>query len=453
LKRAGVPHNVLNAKNHAREAEIVAQAGRKGSVTIATNMAGRGTDILLGGNPEYMAKHGLGDKLDGLPPEEQEKMLAAEVAKLKISCAKEREEVMAAGGLFIVGTERHESRRIDNQLRGRAGRQGDPGASRFYLSLQDDLMRIFGSVNVAKYMEDGVPIEHKWVTRAIENAQKKVEAHNFDIRKHLLEYDDVMNQQRKVIYSMRREILSGENLKDVLLGMVDDVASGIALEFYPGKKKSDETWDVNGLNAALMNAFHLNGTFSIDELRPISTEGELVKAIVAKVEKAYDQKEKAVGPAIMTDFVQMVLLSTIDQCWKDHLLAMDHLREGIGLRGYAQKDPLLEYKKEGFRYFELMYLQINNDSTRRVFEVEIQREEQIQQMAPRAPTNIVMSHGELPAEGTAPAPTARGGAAPSGGSGRVTVSGAGGAMLESKVGRNDPCPCGSGKKYKKCHGT
>ena len=316
-------------------------------------------------------------------------------------------------------------------------------------------MRIFGSVNVAKYMEDGVPIEHKWVTRAIENAQKKVEAHNFDIRKHLLEYDDVMNQQRKVIYSMRREILSGENLKDVLLSMAEDVASGIALEFYPSKKKTDATWEVQGLNDAVRNAFHINGAFTLEDLRPVTTEGELVKLITARVEKTYDDKQKTVGPEIMRDFVQMVLLSTIDQCWKDHLLAMDHLREGIGLRGYAQKDPLLEYKKEGFRYFELMYLQINNDSTRRVFEVEIQREEQLEQLAPKAPTRMVMSHGELPS-GDSPIPAgpprAGGGGAEGSSPGRVTISGAGGAMMETKVGRNDPCPCGSGKKYKKCHG-
>jgi preprotein translocase subunit SecA len=475
LKQAGVKHNVLNAKHHAREAEIVAQAGRRGMVTIATNMAGRGTDILLGGNPEFLAKASLGSTLEGKSPEEQESLIHAEIVKFKDLCAKEREEVMGLGGLYIIGTERHESRRIDNQLRGRAGRQGDPGESRFYLSLEDDLMRIFGSVNVAKYMEDDVPIEHRWVTRAIENAQRKVEAHNFDIRKHLLEYDDVMNQQRKVIYGLRREILKGEGLQDILLNMVEDVAVGISQEFFPSKKSTGgsngtSAWDPQGLNDAIHNALKIETRFNMDDLRNVASEEELAHKIIDAAEAAYKQKSERIGKEVMDEFVQMVLLSTIDLGWKDHLLAMDHLREGIGLRGYGQKDPLLEYKKEGFQYFENMYYQISNEAARRVFEIEIEREEQVSRMAPKAPQNMVMSHGELPpiaAEGLAAdqplppggfgtpsgRPSSSGARGTGSGSGRPVIATPSGAFIDTKVGRNDPCPCGSGKKYKKCHGV
>jgi preprotein translocase subunit SecA len=407
LKREGVPHNVLNAKQHEREAEIVAQAGRKKSVTIATNMAGRGTDILLGGNAEFLAKQ----KAD---PETDPEAYAQALAQFKAQCAKEREEVMEAGGLFILGTERHESRRIDNQLRGRAGRQGDKGASRFYLSLEDDLMRIFGSVNIAKFMEDDVPIEHKWITRAIENAQKKVEAHNFDIRKHLLEYDDVMNQQRKVIYSMRREILAGESLRERVFGFFEEISFSIAQEFFPGKKGTQLQMPESSKNR---NPFEMMSevasmTFQCPVVvteKDFSATGlsldTLGQKILDQVEANYAKKEADLTPSVMRHLEKMVLLTTIDQLWKDHLLAMDHMRDGIGLRGYAQKDPLLEYKKEGYNYFQLMYQQIAYDVARKLFEVQVQREEEIEQMAPKAQP-ITLSHGDTPAEPARP-PTSR----------------------------------------------
>lgn len=430
LRREGVPHSVLNAKHHEREAEIVAQAGRKGMVTIATNMAGRGTDILLGGNPEFLAKQKISPETT---PEEVQKLHE----QFKAQCSKEREEVIAAGGLFILGTERHESRRIDNQLRGRAGRQGDPGESRFYLSFEDDLLRIFAANAIIapdKMMEEDVPIEHRWTTRAVETAQKKVEAHNFDIRKHLLEYDDVMNQQRKVIYSMRREVLSGQDLRGRVLGMIDEISEAIANDFYPNKKTNgrDATWDLNGLNEAIDVTFHAKANVGEADLPQLHTTQDLSQLISTRIEKAYFEKEAQLSEHVMRDLERMVLLTTIDQLWKDHLLAMDHLREGIGLRGYAQKDPLLEYKKEGFNYFNMMYSQISYDVVRRLFEVQVQREEQIEEMAPKE-QHMTFSHGDAPV--AEPARAAE-----------KNVDG-------DKVGRNDPCPCGSGKKYKKCHGA
>jgi len=426
LKREGIPHNVLNAKAHEREAEIVAQAGRKKTVTISTNMAGRGTDILLGGNPEYLAKQ----KTD---PTEDPDGYAKTLEQFKTQCAKEREEVLAAGGLFILGTERHESRRIDNQLRGRAGRQGDPGESRFFLSLEDDLMRIFGSVNIAKFMEEDMPIEHKWITRAIENAQKKVEAHNFDIRKHLLEYDDVMNQQRKVIYGMRREILSGQDLRGRALGMMEEISEAIAHDFFQKKSGKKDGVNPEDLAKTIREAASMTMRAPIplttEDLNKCSTAMDLGKILADYAERAYIEKEKSIGEHVARDLEKVILLSTIDQLWKDHLLAMDHLREGINLRGYGQKDPLLEYKKEGFHYFEAVYNQINYDVVQKLFEVQVQREEQIEEILPKAQP-MVFSHGSA-----APEPVKA----------QRTEDG-------EKVGRNDPCPCGSGKKYKKCHG-
>ena len=431
LKREGVPHNVLNAKQHQREAEIVAQAGRKGSVTIATNMAGRGTDILLGGNPEFLAKQTVTPET---PPEE----VARLAAQFKKQCAEERELVMQNGGLFILGTERHESRRIDNQLRGRSGRQGDPGASKFFLSLQDDLMRIFAAnalIAPDKMMEEDVPIEHRWTTRAVETAQKKVEAHNFDIRKHLLEYDDVMNQQRKVVYGMRKEVLSGQELKGRALGMFDQISENIAHEFFPSRKsaRGSDSWDLEGLNQAASLTFSTPVVIHADDLPKLHNEAELAKAILTQVDAAYSAKEAGLGEHIMRDLEKMIILSTIDQLWKDHLLAMDHLREGINLRGYGQKDPLMEYKKEGYKLFEIMFGQISYEVARKLFEVQVQREEQIEEMAPKPPAHITFSGG---GESAQPAQSAA----------ERTEDG-------DKVGRNDPCPCGSGKKYKKCHGT
>lgn len=434
LRREGVPHNVLNAKHHQREAEIVAQAGRKGMVSIATNMAGRGTDILLGGNPEFLARQKVNTEL---PPEEQEKEYERLLKEFKAQCAREREEVMAAGGLFILGTERHESRRIDNQLRGRAGRQGDPGESRFYLSFEDDLLRIFAANAIIapdKMMEEDVPIEHRWTTRAVETAQKKVEGHNFDIRKHLLEYDDVMNQQRKVIYTMRREVLAGQDLRGRILGMFDEIAEAVANDFFPDKKKGrDAQWDLPALNEAATMTFRAPVEVKADDLPKFNTPQDLARGIADQVEKAYYAKETELGEHVMRDLERMILLTTIDQLWKDHLLAMDHLREGIGLRGYGQKDPLMEYKKEGFNYFNMMFTQITYDVVRRLFEVQVQREEQIEDMAPKE-QQMSFSHGDQPAE---PVQRAANETGPNG----------------EKVGRNDPCPCGSGKKYKKCHGA
>ncbi|HRK01143.1 MAG TPA: preprotein translocase subunit SecA [Oligoflexia bacterium] len=445
LKRAGVPHNVLNAKQHEREAEIVAQAGRRKMVTISTNMAGRGTDILLGGNPEFLAKQ----KVDpAASPEEYAKVLE----QFKVQCAKEREEVMALGGLFILGTERHESRRIDNQLRGRAGRQGDPGESRFYLSLEDDLLRIFGSVNIGKYMEEDVPIEHRWITKAIENAQKKVEAHNFDIRKHLLEYDDVMNQQRKVVYAMRREVLAGHDLKPRVLGMIDEIADAVAQDFFPDRRKGSPAWDLAALNESATLTFRAPVSVGETDLPRILSAGDLSALIVKQVEAAYDEKEKQLGVAhdgsgqpVMRNLEKMVTLTTLDHLWKDHLLAMDHLREGINLRGYGQKDPLLEYKKEGYNYFQMMYGQISYDVVRKLFEIQVQREESLEEMAPK-PQPMVFSHGGEPENAPRPQGSAPRAQATSATPRATTPDG-------DKIGRNDPCPCGSGKKYKKCHGA
>lgn len=425
LKREGTPHNILNAKQHAREAEIIAQAGRKGSVTISTNMAGRGTDILLGGNPEFLAKQ----KVDPIEqPEEYQKTLA----QFKEQCAKERQEVLALGGLFILGTERHESRRIDNQLRGRAGRQGDPGESRFFLSFEDDLLRIFASnalISPEKMMEEDVPIEHRWTTRAVETAQKKVEAHNFDIRKHLLEFDDVMNQQRKVIYQMRKEVLAGENLKNRILGMIDELAERLALNFFSDKKKPLVHPNLEQINEAALHTFRVAFNLTTEDLNH-ATFDAFIQKIVEKAEYFYSTKEKDLGESLMRDLEKMLLLTTIDQLWKDHLLAMDHLREGINLRGYGQKDPLLEYKKEGFQFFQIMYQQITDDVVRKVFEVQVQREEQVQEIQPKAPPVLTLNQGDIQSTLS-----------------EVTASD------QPKVGRNDPCPCGSGKKYKKCHGA
>ncbi|MEK7236701.1 MAG: preprotein translocase subunit SecA, partial [Nitrospirota bacterium] len=345
LSRTGVKHNVLNAKQHEREAEIIAQAGRKGAVTIATNMAGRGTDILLGGNPDFMYKQILYREED-LPDARKLEIFE----QIRADCEKDKQAVIAAGGLHILGTERHESRRIDNQLRGRAGRQGDPGSSRFYLSLEDDLMRIFASERVSQLMlklgmEEGVPIEHGMVTRAIANAQKKVEAHHFEIRKQLLEYDDVMNKQREVIYQHRRAVLGGSNLKDDLRGMIDGLVES-ALNIYCPAEQYSEEWDIKGL-AELMH-----GQFSLDIVQGKSDGGEALRAIGRdalledlriQVREAYDRREQDLSPDLMRFLEKTFMLQVIDHHWKDHLLGMDHLRDGIGLRGYGQKDPLIEY--------------------------------------------------------------------------------------------------------------
>jgi preprotein translocase subunit SecA len=438
LSRNGVKHNVLNAKQHEREAEIVAQAGRKGAVTIATNMAGRGTDILLGGNPDFMYKQVL-YREENLP--ESRKLEIFE--SIRSDCEKDKQEVIAAGGLHILGTERHESRRIDNQLRGRAGRQGDPGTSRFYLSLEDDLMRIFASERVSQLMlklgmEEGVPIEHGMVTRAIANAQKKVEAHNFEIRKQLLEYDDVMNKQREVIYRHRRAVLSGENLTNDLYDMMDSSVES-SLNIYCPPDQYPEEWDVKGLTEMMHSQFGLDITQGKndagDSLRDVGRDAVL-EDLKTQVRESYAKKEQELSPDLMRFLEKTFMLQVIDHHWKDHLLGMDHLRDGIGLRGYGQKDPLIEYKREGFDLFAGMMERVKSDTLDRLFHVQAVRHEGEQPAPPPQPIpqqsqpKLILNRGDEPVASPAPA-----------------------QRTENKVGRNDPCPCGSGKKYKKCHGA
>ncbi len=429
LKKRGIAHQVLNAKYHEREAEIVAQAGRQGAVTIATNMAGRGTDILLGGNPDFLAKELQRKKgLDPLtaPPEERARALA-EAQKVT---QPEHERVVRVAGLHIIGTERHESRRIDNQLRGRSGRQGDPGSSRFYLSLEDDLLRIFGSERIQKIMdrlgmEEGEPIEHKLVTRAIATAQKRVETHNFEIRKHLLEYDDVMNKQREVVYGMRQEILAGESQEETVLEWMEEVLDGL-LNLYAPKDAHPEDWDLAGLSEALHRQFDLRLAAEVQHGEVLSHEG-LHQLLWEAVERRYRNREQELGADAMRQLERVVMLQVIDTQWKDHLLSMDHLKEGIGLRGYGQRDPLTEYKREAFDLFQDMVERVKTQVVEWLFKVQLVSESAMERRSPWA--DVVESHGE--ASRVAPRSAPR------------TASG-------QKVGRNDPCPCGSGKKYKKC---
>ncbi|MFZ2059747.1 MAG: preprotein translocase subunit SecA [Candidatus Binatus sp.] len=431
LKKTSVKHYVLNAKNHEREAEFVAQAGRFGAVTISTNMAGRGTDIVLGGNPEFMAAAETGTK-DPADPNFQ-----AALEKYVEQCKGEREKVLEAGGLHILGTERHESRRIDNQLRGRSGRQGDPGSSRFYMSLEDDLLRIFGADRLKGLMgrigmEDNEPIEHRWISRAIENAQKKVESHNFDIRKHLLEYDDVMNKQREVVYHRRRELLSGASLKDDVLDMCDALIEEIA-GAHGNNEIDPAEWDWKAIDDAFFKQFKFRPGFNAQteiEGKPIHGSDDLIEIAEARVRQLYDQREAEFTEPVMRQIEKIVMLQTLDALWKDHLLAMDHLKEGIGLRGYAQVNPLVEYQKEGFTMFEALMAVMQQDVVEKVFSVQVQRQQDVEQIQQPKPQRVVMSHGgETEAQAAAPA-----------------------KREENKVGRNDPCPCGSGKKYKRCHG-
>ena len=429
LKKQGIKHAVLNAKFHEKEAEIIAQAGRKGAVTIATNMAGRGTDILLGGNPDFLFKQWVARDAELAKPEAEARRREAR-ERFVAECEAEKREVIAAGGLHIIGTERHESRRIDNQLRGRAGRQGDPGSSRFYLSLEDDLLRIFGSERISGLMqrlgmEDGVPIEHRMVTRAIETAQKKVEAHNFDIRKQLLEYDDVMNKQREVIYEQRRQVLSGEPFVDDINGMIDDVVDTLVAQSCPEASYAEE-WDLKGLAEALATQFSV----PVDPNTWLDHGLDAIKEDVhQRVRQAYERKEKEFGATVLRELEKAVMLRVIDTHWKDHLLTMDYLKEGIGLRGYGQKDPLIEYKREGFDLFAAMIDRIKFDAIGHLFRIQAVQQPPAPQPAP--PTR-------LSAPGLSPQPPQRA-QAPA-------------HRDKERVGRNDPCPCGSGKKYKKCHG-
>ncbi len=435
LKKTSVKHSVLNAKNHEREAEIVAQAGRFGGVTISTNMAGRGTDIVLGGNSEFMAAAEAGTR----DPNDEKFRDALE--KYRAQCLAEREQVLAAGGLHILGTERHESRRIDNQLRGRSGRQGDPGSSRFFLSLEDDLLRIFGADKLKGLMgrigmEDGVPIEHRWISKAIENAQKKVESHNFDIRKHLLEYDDVMNRQREVVYHRRRELLSGAPIKDDVVDMCDALIEEIVKAHVEAEVPPEE-WNWKAIEDAFYKQFHFHFNFRENANgRAIDHPDDLTEVAGERVRALYDQREQEFTPPVMRQIEKIVMLQTLDSLWKDHLLAMDHLKESIGLRGYAQLNPLVEYQKEGFSMFEALMATMQMDVVEKVFSVQTVREQSVQQLEQQQrPQRVVMSHGDQTEQAPAGAPP-----------------GAKREAAADKVGRNDPCPCGSGKKYKRCHG-
>jgi preprotein translocase subunit SecA len=431
LKRQGVPHVVLNAKYHEREAEIVAQAGHKSAVTIATNMAGRGTDILLGGNPEFLAALQSKEITD---PAERKRI----EEKIREQWIEDHNEVVRLGGLHIVGTERHESRRIDNQLRGRSGRQGDPGSSRFYLSLEDDLMRIFGGDRLMNWMqrlgmEEGVPIEHGMVTRSIERAQKQVEGRNFEARKHLLEYDDVMNKQRESIYTLRRSILEGREGKEYILNAAADIVEFLVDTHVP--EDAREHPNEAELNAELFDYFGVDLKSAGVDLSTMSSE-TVKQRLIEAVNKRYEEKEKAVGPEMMRLHEKYLLLQVIDQQWKDHLLNIDHLKEGIGLRGYGQRDPLVEYKKESFDLFQDMMERIQDRVVKYLWKMEVVLEQEqaevprVQRISPQKPKQQPMFFSG------------------SAGSEPQTVR-----RKEAKVGRNDPCPCGSGKKYKKCHGA
>ena len=496
LSRNGVKHNVLNAKQHEREAEIVAQAGRKGAVTIATNMAGRGTDILLGGNAELMARQQLlAEQVAERLPKGEERFVDDEqfvyfhhldsfyraprpdwdrvFQHFKKQTDAEHEEVVALGGLHIVGSERHEARRIDNQLRGRAGRQGDPGSSRFYLSLEDDLMRIFGSDRISGLMErlgmeEGVPIEHGMVTKAIERAQKQVEAQNFSTRKHLLEYDDVMNKQRESVYTLRRELLEGkihygeedevlgsrEYLMSLAEGLLDDTTDS-----YCGREMDVEEWDLEALKREIVRLFGLG----MEDFAAVGFEGkssdEIRDALWARIVASYEDKEQLVGREMLGRVERDVMLQVVDAQWKDHLYSLDHLKEGIGLRGYGQRDPLVEYKKESFALFQDMKARIDEEMVRYLFLMRPMSQEEAPKArpAPRRAAPVLLNDPteQMPAFAGARAGAAAGSAVAR----RPARVGGDDAEVrtvrrdEPKVGRNDPCPCGSGKKYKKCHGA
>jgi preprotein translocase subunit SecA len=487
LKKMGVRHEVLNAKNHEREAFIVAQAGRKGAITVSTNMAGRGTDILLGGNPEFLTKEYL--KKENKDPDllqtsaigsPERAEWDALFSRFKAETSVEHDEVVALGGLHVLGTERHESRRIDNQLRGRAGRQGDPGSSRFYLSLQDDLMRIFGGERMQNLMlrlgmEEDVPIESKMISKRIAAAQKAVEAQNFAARKHLLEYDDVMNKQRQAVYGMRRHLLEGEDQKQRMLEIIEGIVATF-IDMRCPERTHPSTFDLTALQSDVLSAFGVKiDTDALQGMARQEIETYIYDLLVAR----YKEKEALIGPENMRDAERIVMLNVIDNQWKDHLLSMDHLKEGIGLRGYGQKDPLIEYKKESFQMFQDMMDRIEDETIRYLFFLQVttgggptgqaqpvlpfspdgdeeeEEEEETDQVLDgangeqrRAAQNVVEDFtrniqrkkdremAELQFVG---------------GNGTATEKKQ--AVTAKKAGRNDPCPCGSGKKYKKCHGS
>jgi preprotein translocase subunit SecA len=440
LKKRGIRHEVLNAKYHEREAEIVAQAGREGVVTIATNMAGRGTDILLGGNPDFLSKEILRKRgLDPATASGEARTAAYEEARR--TTEPEHARVVERGGLHIVGTERHEARRVDNQLRGRSGRQGDPGSSRFYLSLEDDLLRIFGSQRIQKIMdrlgmEEGEPIEHKLVTRAIATAQKRVETHNYEIRKHLLEYDDVMNKQREIIYGMRRQILDGESQAETISEWLADLVPS-TLDAYAAAEAHPEDWDLAGLAEGLHRQFDVRVPPA--RYSEVTSRAGLDELVEEAVRTRYAERENELGPDLLRALERHEMLIVIDQQWKDHLLSIDHLKEGIGLRGYGQRDPLTEYKREAFDLFQDMVERIKAAVIERLFKVQVVRDAPVALPAVTAWADAREARGELP---TASGRTA---AAPS-----PARTPAARTPTGEKIGRNDPCFCGSGKKYKKC---
>jgi preprotein translocase subunit SecA len=513
LKKSGIPHQVLNAKQHERESRIVAQAGRKGAVTVATNMAGRGTDILLGGNPESMTReHFLKNKL-AIPYAAAPAVIAADsnngaaaeptvqmvlfqhegkifqvpkdqwdpiYQQFADQCKAEHDEVVSLGGLHILGTERHEARRIDNQLRGRAGRQGDPGSSRFFLSLEDDLMRIFGGERVKQLMfrlgmTEGVPIESRLISSRIENAQKSVEAQNFDARKHLLEYDDVMNKQRETIYAIRRSALEGKDQRDYVLGVAEDVARELVDRYCPRAIHPGQ-WNTAPFHAEVHSQFGIDAKAAGADPAVLNHD-ELSNGLADAVQHRYEEKEKQFSPDLLRWLERRIILDVVDTQWKDHLLSLDHLKEGIGLRGYGQKDPLVEFKKEAFILFEDMMARIDNETVRYLYHVQIQQGEPPgdgQQPRQPNPEPSLPRPNAQAAVASAAARAEEPPAAP----GRLPdfaramerrqerqqrdlqyQTGAGQAEAPkpvktgAKVGRNDPCPCGSGKKYKKCHGA
>jgi preprotein translocase subunit SecA len=516
LRKAGVPHQVLNAKQHERESRIVSQAGRKGAVTVATNMAGRGTDILLGGNPEALtreyflknklaipyaqapsvigAESGNGDSTaSAIPmvlfqhegkifqvPGDQWKPVYDEYSG---QCKAEHDEVIALGGLHILGTERHEARRIDNQLRGRAGRQGDPGSSRFFLSLEDDLMRIFGGERVKALMyrlgmTEGVPIESRLISRRIENAQKSVEGQNFDARKHLLEYDDVMNKQRETIYAIRRSALEGKDQRDYVLGIAEDVVNEL-MDTYCPRDQHPGQWNATQFLVELNSHFGVDGKAAGADPATLNHD-QLEEAALEAVTKKYEEREKQLGIELMRWLERRIILDVVDSQWKDHLLSLDHLKEGIGLRGYGQKDPLVEFKKEAFVLFEDMMTRIDTETIRYLFHVQVQVEGRPQQPGGAPPPDGAAQQVPPAQRPASPRPfTAAASAAARASEPQQLPAFAremerkhqrqekelkyqtGPAQAEApkpvragaKVGRNDPCPCGSGKKYKKCHGA
>ncbi|HVB29486.1 MAG TPA: SEC-C metal-binding domain-containing protein [Terriglobia bacterium] len=463
LEQREIKHNILNAKQHDREAQIVAQAGRVGAVTVSTNMAGRGTDILLGGNPEFLAREEFRKspekyRQQGIDPEPPGRPTAGSpdeiyqayvnayadwrkrwtefINRFKSTTDVEHERVIDLGGLHILGTERHESRRIDNQLRGRAGRQGDPGSSRFYLSLEDDLLRIFAGDRISKIMhklgmEEGIPIESKLISKRIEAAQKAVEGQNFESRKHLLEYDDVMNKQRETIYGLRRQLLQGDDQTEYLLDSVDRVVGWLVTTYCPKGQHADE-WNQQGLMNELWGRFGVDLRNHDLKFDP-KTLDLLADDLKQLVHQRYEEREKVWGPERMRFHERMIMLQVVDAQWKDHLLAMDHLKEGIGLRGYGQRDPLVEYKRESFDMFEALMDRTEDETLRYLFLMRTPEEEEVlirqyQQRKRREQAEMRMVGGgvmEKPQQ----------------------------VVRKEKIGRNDPCPCGSGKKYKKCHGA